>query len=79
MEKKYLNEAEAAAFLGFAPITLYKRRHSKPTAKRPAIPYFRDGRAIFYDRDDLVAYRELTRVGAPLVSSSTVQIEERPK
>ncbi len=48
----FLDEREAAAFLGVSPITLYKWRKKTPSNRKP-IPYSRIGTRIFYDPEQL--------------------------
>ena len=46
---KYINEKQAAAYLGCAPITLAKDRCDR----RLGIPFYKLGRCVRYRKDDL--------------------------
>ena len=67
-ESRYLNERQAAFYLGLAPITLWKRRKKYEAAvaagdeaeaarvRKMLIPHSRIGRNVVYDRHELDAY-----------------------
>lgn len=48
--KNYLDSSDACIFLGVAKSYLYKLTHSK------AIPYFKTGKKIYFNREDLESY-----------------------
>jgi len=58
MIRDWMNEREAAKYLGCSPDTLNRER----CQKRLCIPYFRFGRHIRYRRRELDAWLEKTRV-----------------
>lgn len=50
-DTRWLNEREAAAYLGMSPLTLYRRRKSARS-----VPHVREGGRVMYDRDQLDEY-----------------------
>jgi len=59
---KRINTAEAAKYLGFSEIALRNARMTERLGHREAPPYFKIGKKVFYDLDDLDTYIQSCRI-----------------
>ena len=57
-QRIFLNEGEVAEMLGYSVQTMRNKRWLKTNR----IPFYRDGRNIRYDRDDVIGYMKSKRV-----------------